>query len=248
VFRGSDATEANLLPGVMQLINSRLNDEVSPEDYIAYVVGLVVFPRFSEAFNSDLVQGGVRIPLCLDSRLIREVGQLGSAAVHLFTYGERQLGSASGRESLRLPDGPQVVRADSSDGEMPVKIVYDESTLTLRLGAIEIAGVQPDVWSYEVSGMPVVKKWFGYRKASPAAKWSSPLNDIVTTTWPEGWTEDLLDLLHVITRLRSLEERHAQLLAEVRAGPLLDLTVIQSAGLLPPPTEATKPKPVGTLG
>ena len=85
------------------------------------------------------------------------------------------------------------------------------------------------------------KKWVGYRKAKPSAKWSSPLNDIVTETWPKAWTEELLDLLHVITQLRNLESQHETLLERVLSGPLLSNSAIKNAGLLPAPAYMTKP-------
>jgi hypothetical protein len=61
----------------------------------------------------------------------------------------------------------------------------------LHLGDLDIVGVIENVWNYQVSGMHVVKKWIGYRKASPSTKWSSPLNEIVTESWPKAWTDEL---------------------------------------------------------
>ena len=89
--------------------------------------------------------------------------------------------------------------------------------------------------------MYVIKHWIDYRKAKPTTKYSSPLNDIITETWPKAWTEELLDLLHVITQLRSLESKHETLLNKVLASELLSLSSISEAGLLPAPENMTKP-------
>ncbi len=247
VFRDGESSEFNLLPGLLDLVNARSAEPVAPEEIIAYVIGIAAFPGLQKAFGSDLGQGGVRIPLCLDPLLIHEVGELGTRAVELFTYGERALGQPDGTFAVRQDGGPRLVGVVPDPFPMPERMNYDETAQVLRAGDITIERVRPEVWSYEVSGMQVVKKWFGYRKASPAAKRSSPLNDIVSTTWPAEWTEDLLDLLHVIAQLRALEERHEELLERVRAAPLLDHSEIRANGLVPPPVEATKPSRAGTL-
>ena len=89
--------------------------------------------------------------------------------------------------------------------------------------------------------MHVVRHWVGYRQATPKGKRSSPLDDIVTETWPKAWTEELLDLLHVIMQLRNLEARHEKLLERVLSGPLLSNAAVNKAGLLPAPAYMTKP-------
>lgn len=116
---------------------------------------------------------------------------------------------------------------------MPSQFEFDQESMTLKVGSITIEHIATDVMDYEVNGMKVLKKWFGYRKLSPATKYSSPLNDIVTTRWPKVFTEELIDLLNVITQLRALENRQESLLERVLAGPLITYADLKNAGFLP---------------
>jgi hypothetical protein len=246
IFRDGKNSEWNLLPGLLDLLNERLDEPIDEVTLISYAVGITAFPAFSSLFSEDLRQGGVRVPICLDATLIAEVAALGRTAIELFTYAERTLGNQPIRVSVRITDGPNIREGGQSRG-MPDAVRYDKDTECLHLGALVIENVAPDVWDYQVTGMPVVKKWVGYRKSSPSAKRSSPLNDVITTSWPKQWTEELLDLLHVITQLRRLEARHELLLDQVREAPQLGYDQILTEGLLPPPKASTKPAASGTL-
>lgn len=246
LFRDGAGAEVNLLPGLLQLLAKRMNASVDPQQVVAYIVGLLAFPAFSREFAVDLEEGGVRVPLTLDQSLFLETARLGYAATWLFTYGERSIAPESAGRTLRISDGPRLA-SEPPFTVMPEKEIYDSASETLKLGSILVENVRPDVWSYQVSGMPVVKKWIGYRRAIPKVRYSSPLNDDVTDAWQEEWTEELLDLLHVLTQLRDLESAHADLLARVRRSPLLSHADLIEAGLLPPPQESTRPVPLGTL-
>lgn len=241
VFRDKKNSEWNLLPGLIVLLNQHLSNSINEATLFSYIAGVTAFPAFSARFTDDLREGGVRIPITLDRDLLMEVADLGSTAIELFTYCEKTLNREKVRSSVRLKNGPHVVGARAVPREMPESAVYDSDSETLHLGDLVVGGVPESVWNYQVSGMHVVKKWVGYRKANPSAKWSSPLNDIITETWPKAWTEELLDLLHVITQLRNHESKHESLLGKVLSGPLLSNSAVKNAGLLPAPAHMTKP-------
>ncbi len=241
VFRDKKNSEWNLLPGLLKVLNNEVDSDINEATLIAYIAGICAFPAFSSRFAKDLKQGGIRIPISLDRELINEVADLGSKAIELFTYCERTLNQETIKSEVRLKNGPSVVGSRSTPTYMPDVGEYDEDAETLCIGDLVIAGVAPSVWNYQVSGMMVVKKWIGYRKASPSTKWSSPLNEIVTESWPKVWTEELLDLLHVVTQLRNLETAHQSLLDRVISGPTLANSSLEAAGLLPPPKHMTKP-------
>jgi hypothetical protein len=241
VFRDKENIEWNLLPGLVELLQERISEAITHELLIEYIAGLTSFPAFSKFFQDDLREGGVRVPITLDYDLFLSVASLGADAIELFTYGERTLSPGRPKLTLRIGDGPFVVGSKDSMRQGPENPSYLADRKEINLGEIVIGEVPESVWSYEVSGMPVVKKWLGYRKASPSAKWSSPLNDIVTENWPKSWTEELLDLLHVILQLRNRETIHADLLAQVIKSKTFDVTEVEGAGLLPPPIASTKP-------
>jgi predicted helicase len=242
VFRDKKNAEWNLLPGLLEVLNQQLARPINEATLISYVAGLIAFPGFSSRFTDDLREGGVRIPITIQNDVLKDVADLGSTAIELFTYCEKTLNREKVRSFVRLKNGPHVVGTRATPREMPDSAFYDSDSETLHLGDLVIGGVPENVWNYQVSGMPVVKKWVGYRKAKPSTKWSSPLNEIITEIWPKAWTEELLDLLHVITQLRSLESEHVSLLDKVLSGPLLGNSAIKNAGLLPAPRYMTKPK------
>ena len=241
IYRDGKNTKWNLLPGFLDLMNQQIAGHVTESMLFSYLAGITAFPAFSESFADDLRQGGVRLPITLQFDLFTEVADLGSTAIELFTYCEKTLNRETVQVTVRIKNGPHIMGEKAAFRGMPESAIYDSESETLHLGELSIGGVAEDVWSYQVSGMPVVKKWIGYRKFSPSTKWSSSLNEIITESWPKAWTEELLDLLHVITQLRNLESKHESLLEKVLAGPLLSNAAVNKAGLLPAPAYMTKP-------
>ena len=241
IFRDLKSQEWNLLPGLLGILNAELVDSINEATFFSYIAGIAALPGFSSRFSDDLREGGIRIPVTLQRDVLVEVADLGSTVIELFTYCEKTLNRQKVQSAVRLDGGPQIMGERTVPRGMPESVVYDSESESLHLGDLVIGGVSEDVWNYQVSGMHVVKKWVGYRKAKPSAKWSSPLNDIITETWPKAWTEELLDLLHVITQLRSLESQHKILLDKVLNGPLLSNSAIKNARLLPAPAHMTKP-------
>jgi hypothetical protein len=130
-----------------------------------------------------------------------------------------------------IPDTPD---------RMPETIRYDEPSRALHVGDGIIAPVSPEAMAFEVSGMLVVKHWFGYRKKNPDGTRSSPLNDIVATTWTPAMTTELLDLLNVLELCAALTPKQDELLAKIVSGPLVTIDDLVSSGVMPVPISATK--------
>lgn len=233
VFRDADGSVVNVLPGLSANLAVRFERSVTDHEVVAYVAGIAGLPGLAKRFTDDLTFGGVRIPLSASGDLFSDVAAIGHDVIELFSYGERTLRNLGSLKSPRTASGPRLKSGSPDSGSMPTQFEFDHESMTLTVGSITIERVARDVMDYEVNGMNVVKKWFGYRKLSPSTKYSSPLNDIVTTRWPTTFTEELLDLLNVITQLRALENRQETLLERVLAGPLITHADLKSAGLLP---------------
>jgi hypothetical protein len=90
-----------------------------------------------------------------------------------------------------------------------------------------MARVTSAMWAYAVSGKPVLRQWFSYRRRDRTRpiigdrRRPSPLDAVQPDHWLPDYTTDLLDLLHVLGRLVALEPRQADLLDRLCAGPLL---------------------------
>ncbi len=121
-------------------------------------------------------------------------------------------------------------------------IGYDAPTNTLTVGDGQITGVRPDVWDYTVSGMPVLRKWLGYRTRKPtgrAATSTSALDRIRPTVWADEWNDELLDLIRVLTITLDRQSSLADLLSRVCLGPLImasELPLPEAAERQPPAT------------
>ena len=125
---------------------------------------------------------------------------------------------------------------------MPDEIRYEQETQRLWIGEGYVESVPAAVWTYEVSGMKVLKKWFSYRqkdRSRPLIGGKRPPSDldrIQPQTWLSEYTTELLNVLHVLGRLLKLEKVQAELLDEVCSGPLI------TPAQLSQPTPAKKPQ------
>ncbi|WP_435212707.1 type ISP restriction/modification enzyme [Streptomyces sp. bgisy034] len=69
----------------------------SPEDFLAYIAGVVSHPAYTERFRENLEDPGVRVPLTGDVRLRDRAARIGRRVLWLHTYGDRFSDQAEGR-------------------------------------------------------------------------------------------------------------------------------------------------------
>ncbi|SOC47824.1 N-6 DNA Methylase [Blastococcus aggregatus] len=241
----ADRSRPNVAPGLLDLLAEHLDVEVGPEDLIAYVAAVTAHPGFAARFAEDLRTPGIRVPLTADPDVWSAAVTLGRRILWLHTRGERMADPSAGRPAglPRIADEsarPKVLTAvpDSPDG-MPDELGYDPATRVLSVGEGRIGPVAPEVWAYEVSGMNVLRKWFGYRRATrPRTRGEqSPLDDIRPTSWPAAYTSDLLQLLEVLTLVTQAEPEQAELLERVMSGASITVADLTDAGVLPVPSD-----------
>ncbi|MGW7257753.1 type ISP restriction/modification enzyme [Streptomyces sp. NPDC054834] len=237
---------ANVPTGLLRYVAAALGrDQVTVHDLAAYAVAVAGHSAFTEHFTEELLTPGVRLPLTRDPELWREAVRLGREFLWAATYGE--VGAppdvpASGQDGVGFPSGdPRQVRYATGIGStVPDTLSYDKEASTLHVGPGTFTGVPPEVWNYEVGGMHVIKKWFGYRKASPTSRKTSPLDEIHVTAWPSEWTEELIELLSVLRRLVDLAPSQQALTAKIVSSPVITVADLTSAGVLPPQPGATR--------
>jgi hypothetical protein len=114
---------------------------------------------------------------------------------------------------------------------------HDAAKRRLRIGKGFVENVTAAMRTYEISGKNVLDQWFSYRgldRTKPLIgdkRPPSPLDKIQPAGWLAEYTEDLLNLLHVIGRLVALEPRQADLLDRIVAGPLVAVASEQESGI-----------------
>ncbi|MEU3449169.1 type ISP restriction/modification enzyme [Streptomyces thermolilacinus] len=237
---------ANVPTGLLRYLAAALDlDDVTVQDLAAYSVAVTGHGAFTEHFAEELLTPGVRLPLTRDPVLWGEAVAIGREFLWAATYGEFGTppdASQAGPDGVGFPagDARQVRYTTAIGSAVPGSLHYDEESRTLHVGQGAFTGVPPEVWNYEVGGMHVVKKWFGYRKASPTSRRTSPLDDIHVTSWPSEWTRELIDLLSVLRRLSDLAPAQQALMTKIVGSPVITVTDLTSACVLPPQPGATR--------
>lgn len=235
----------NLTPGLKSHLSERLGRRISAEDFVAYLAAVVAHPAYTARFQDELGSlYGIRVPLTADRQLWEAATEIGRDVIWLHTFGAR--GRPDGRPRLAPERRPQRVRRIPDDEDnMPDKITYDARTRTLHIGSGAIAPVAPEVYGYDVGGMPVIRKWFSYRQRDRLATRdaASRLDDIRSTRWSLQFTEDLLDLLQVLTLLTDLHPAQGELLEQILVSPLISTADLTAARVLPVPSHVGKPPP-----
>lgn len=243
LYASGDTSRPNIAPGLLDYLNDRLGIPVSPEDLLAYVAAITAHPAFTDRFGDDLRTPGIRVPVTADPDVWHDAVEVGRRVLWLHTRGERYV-DAGDRRPAGQPridgDTRPLVREPITPEPMPDELEYDVSTSELHVGDGVIAPVDPRAVSYSVGGTNVLRKWFGYRRATrPQSRGEqSVLDDVRPTSWPTEYTTDLLDLLNVLTLVVELEPVQAELLDRVMAGPRITVADLTDVGILPVPESA----------
>ncbi|MYS22504.1 N-6 DNA Methylase [Streptomyces sp. DvalAA-14] len=245
LYRDSRGEMPNVAPGLLDLLSQRLSMAVIPEDFLAYVAAVASHPAYTLRFLDDLKDPGVRIPLSAEADLWREAIRIGRRILWLHSYGERYADPAQGRRAERprlISNRPQCIDEipDTVEG-MPEALRYDPEAEQLWVGSGCIAPVPRSTREYEVSGMNVLDKWFGYRRRKPAGKRRLELDGVVAQSWSPDWTTQLLELLNVLGLLVQEEPGQRELLDAICAGPLVPVGKLTELGILPVSASERRP-------
>lgn len=236
LYGDAEATEANILPGLLDLLGKAYQRRVTPEDFLAYVYGALAQPAFTARYAKELETRELHVPITNDAALFIKVRDAGARLLWLHTYGERFVPGR--RQGGNVPQGEaRSVKAVPGDLDgYPDSFSYNDATRTLSVGAGTFAPVGPEVFEFEISGLKVVQSWLKYRMKKGARKKSSPLDHIRPERWPGQYTTELLELLWVLEATLAGYPEQAKLLATVVGG-----RCFKTDELLPVPGEARRP-------
>ena len=225
LYRDAACQEPNILPGLLDLLSKTYKRKVSPEDFLAYVYGILAHPAFTERYAEELGTREIRVPITTDAALFRQVRDVGAKLLWLHTYGQRYV--PKGRHRGHIPRGKarctKPVPGDKAG--YPEKLEYNEAARTLHVGAGAFAPVDPDVYNFEVSGLKVVQSWLGYRMKKRKGRKSSPLDEIRPEKWTSDFTKELLELLWVLEATIAEYPRQARLLTMVVKQPTVRIGI-----------------------
>ncbi len=200
LYRNVEATEPNILPGLLELLKETYGKEVSPEDFAGYVYAVLAQPEYTSRFEKELASRQVHVPLTKDGKLFFELAEFGQSLIWLHTYGQRMTNKS--RKKGKTPKGGAKCKRAVSDKQdsYPEEYSYNESTQTLFVGNGSFGPISKEIYEFDVSGLKVVQSWLGYRMKKRSGRKSSPLDDIRPKSWTYQFTRELLELLWVLEK------------------------------------------------
>ena len=221
LYRAADASQGNITPGLLEILATEYERNVTPEDFLAYIYGVIAQPPFTTRFKTELGTRELRVPITKDTELFEQILDAGSHLLWLHTYGERFI--PTGQTRGRIPPGSaRCVKAiPGGADDYPETFAYNDATRTLRVGEGEFAPVAPEVYEFEVSGLKILQSWLKYRMKKGAGKKSSPLDDIRPERWTSQFTSELLGLLWVLEATLKCYPEQSRLLEAVVASDCL---------------------------
>ena len=219
LYRDAEGKEANILPGLLEMLAKAYGRKVTPEDFLAYVYGVLAQPAFTDRFADELGTRELRVPITKDPALFVQVRDVGARLLWLHTYGQRFVpkGSHAGQVPRGKARCTKPVPGDAAN--YPEKYEYNDAKKTLHVGDGAFAPVPPEAYEFEVSGLKVVQSWLGYRMKHPKGKKSSPLDQIHPEKWTGDFTTELLELLWILEATLAEYPAQAKLLSAVVKGP-----------------------------
>lgn len=226
LYRDQESEQPNITRGLLNVLSTRLNLLVTPEDLAAYCFAVVAHPGYTAKFWAHLEHAAVRVPLTADPELFATAVALGRELLWVQTGGKRF--TDSDRLPGYVPRVPGIGwrEAVATIPETMRDIRYDEETQRLHVGTGIVDGVRPEVWTFEISGMLILEKWLGARTRKgigrAAGKGATPLDLIRPTEWEDEWNDELLDLLRMLTVTVDLRPQQEDLLQQITRGRLID--------------------------
>ncbi|GGT80948.1 type ISP restriction/modification enzyme [Actinomadura citrea] len=231
----------NVAPSLLQALGREYGKSVSVEELTAYIAAVVSHPLFTTRFLDELQTPGVRVPITRTSKLFDQAVHLGQELLWAVTYGATAADIDQGRPPNAIAfssgDARRIVNVSSMGDRLPEHISYDEAAQIVHVGKAGFGPVTRLMWDYSVSGMRVIKHWFGYRKAEPGGRRTSPLDDIYIDRWPYEWVQEFNELLTALRRIVDLEEAQALTLEAILNGPVITAGELARAGVRFPRTD-----------
>jgi hypothetical protein len=221
----------------VRVLERHFGTSVGPEDFAAYLYGVLAHPHFVELFSAELEGREIRVPITKERDVFAAICAVGRRLLWLHTFCERFLPDAT--KTRQVPRGkarcPRPVSTEPKN--YPEQFSYDSRARSLEVGDGMFAPVEPDVWEFEVSGLRVLQSWLGYRMRKRHGRRSSLLDEIHPKQWTAELTTELLHLLWILEATLLEYPDQKTLFRTVMKGPTFrarDLPRVQNAERVPP--------------
>ena len=210
--------ELNIAPGLHRAIQSAIDISIEESEIFDYVAGVTGHSGYIEYFKNELQTPGSRIPITKDKNLWAKAVAYGRYIQWLHTFGES---GSHPKKYKKISDAlpaelrPQYDKPVGPKAPLPSTIKYDQNANQLSIGEGYWSNVSEKVWEYTVGGKKVLKRWLEQRCISPKKNINSPLDRIVEESWLPEWTEELFEVISILTLLVNLEDEINILFKEI---------------------------------
>lgn len=226
LFRDSSTDRPNVTDGVLAELAARLSGdgggaEPTPKHLAAYVYGLLSSPGYQERFATSLADRVIRVPLTAELDLFDEAVALGHRMLSLHTRLAWSASDSGGEEDRVGGLGIDWVTPVTVLPASGREIGYDGDARVLRVGDGRVRGVRQEVWDFSVTGWAVVPRWLEHRTARGRGKRGSELDAIRPEQWTREWSNELLDLLRLLTATIDARPKQDDLLDRILSGSLV---------------------------
>ena len=231
LWRDAHGREANVTPGVLDVLGRHHGRPPSAPDLFAYTYAVLAQPAFTARWSAALRVPGPRVPLSADPTLFRAGVVHGRELLARHTRG-----SFTERPAQARRPGAARVRTPMPTA-LPDAWHYDPIHAQLHVGTGTIGPVPAAVVDLAVSGLGVLASWLDHRMQRRSGRRSSPLDAVRPAGWSPALTDELLELLDVLAWTVATYPTLAAWLHAVEAGPLVparDLPLPPDAARRPP--------------
>jgi predicted helicase len=235
LWRDSSCTIPNVTPRLIEFLGNGVTDE----DLMAYIACVVSHRGYVERFSEELRNPGVRVPMTRDPIYFREAVVIGEECLNAWTFGAFNSARRMNSNFMSEPSNVQIVTPIPTT-EMPETVSYDSLSEVLTVGRGTLSGISRTTWNYDVSGYLVVQQWLKRRLRMPGGKKSSPLDQVVATTWTDAMSDELVEILNEVALLVLLEERQSVMLETILGGSLISIEELEQANILPAPESSRR--------
>ncbi|MBA1149431.1 N-6 DNA methylase [Ectothiorhodospiraceae bacterium WFHF3C12] len=236
-YRDKEGTQPNLLPGLLDVLSKTYGRDLTEEDWLGYLYGILAHPAYTQRFATELATREVRVPITTDFELFQAVRDIGKKEIWLHTYGERFVPPGARPGKIQQGSARCTVGIPDNEEDYPESFSYDPADRTLYVGEGEFRPVDPEIWCFDVSGLKVLQSWLAYRMKDGHGKTSSSLDEIRPKRWPAEFTTELLHLIWALEHTLADYPEQESLLERVISGPLMPETA------LPPAPESARKSP-----
>ncbi|MEM3860594.1 MAG: type ISP restriction/modification enzyme, partial [Candidatus Micrarchaeaceae archaeon] len=158
LYSSPNPTDFNIKKPILDMLSSKFNKPISPEEVFYYVVAVLNSKQYQEEYKESLSQDFPYIPFDVSLEKFNKLAALGKEVALL-----EILESPNIEESSKIVYNEDVTPSYTITKE-DYKTIYNEQKQELKLNNyISITNVPKEVFEFKIGDYPVIQRWIKYR-------------------------------------------------------------------------------------